>query len=143
MKLAAVALLLVGIGAGMGCAKPKPTQRAHLGTIHVCYALVDAMGNEGPCSADYSFTDTSAKGVLFQAPAASTGAVGYIPYIGGERHGISGCDLAASCWSGRTLNRSEYACSMDGGKTWFPARVEADRISCYATDAKKFPQVKP
>ena len=54
------------------------------GTIHVCYALVDAMGNEGPCSADYSFTDTTALGVLFQAPPAATGAVGYIPYVGLE-----------------------------------------------------------
>lgn len=54
------------------------------GTVHVCYALVDAMGNEGPCSADYSFTDTSAKAIAFTAPPAATGAVGYIPYIGLE-----------------------------------------------------------
>lgn len=54
------------------------------GTIHVCYALVDVMGNEGPCSSDYSFADTSAKGVLFNSPPAATGAVGYIPYIGLE-----------------------------------------------------------
>lgn len=54
------------------------------GTIHVCYALVDVMGNEGPCSADYSFTDTSAQAIQFNAPPAATGAVGYIPYIGLE-----------------------------------------------------------
>jgi hypothetical protein len=42
------------------------------------------MGNEGPCSADYSFTDTSAYAIQFTAPAASAGAVGYIPYIGLE-----------------------------------------------------------
>ena len=54
------------------------------GTIHVCYALVDIMGNEGPCSADYSFTDTSAFAIQFTAPPAATGAVGWIPYIGLE-----------------------------------------------------------
>ena len=54
------------------------------GTIHVCIAYVDIMGNEGPCSADYSFTDTSAKAIQFSAPAASAGAVGWIPYIGLE-----------------------------------------------------------
>lgn len=59
------------------------------GTIHVAYALVDAMGNEGPISADYNFTDTSAKGVLFNSPPAAVGAVGYIPYIGLES-GASG-----------------------------------------------------
>src|ERR1017187_6151245 len=42
------------------------------------------MGNEGPCSGDYSFTDTSAMAIQFTAPAASAGAVGYIPYIGLE-----------------------------------------------------------
>jgi hypothetical protein len=54
------------------------------GTIHVCFAPVDIMGNEGPCSADYSFADTSAKAIQFTAPAAITGAVGWIPYIGLE-----------------------------------------------------------
>jgi hypothetical protein len=54
------------------------------GTIHVCYALVDVMGNEGPCSEDYSFTDTSAMAIQFTAPPAATGAVGWIPYIGLE-----------------------------------------------------------
>jgi hypothetical protein len=51
------------------------------GTIHACVAYVDILGNEGPCSADYSFTDTTAVGIQFSAPAASTGAVGWIPYI--------------------------------------------------------------
>lgn len=59
------------------------------GTIHVCIAYVDIMGNEGPCSADYSFADTSAQAIQFSAPAASTGAVGWIPYIGLES-GASG-----------------------------------------------------
>lgn len=54
------------------------------GTIHVRYALVDIMGNEGPPSADYSFADTSAKAIVFTAPPAATGAVGWVPYIGLE-----------------------------------------------------------
>lgn len=54
------------------------------GTIHVCIAYVDIMGNEGPCSGDYSFADTSAKAIQFTLPAASTGAVGWVPYIGVE-----------------------------------------------------------
>lgn len=54
------------------------------GTIHARIAYVDAMGNEGPKSLDYSFTDTSAKAVQGTAPAASTGAVGYVIYLGLE-----------------------------------------------------------
>jgi hypothetical protein len=54
------------------------------GTIHACIAYVDVMGNEGPCSGDYSFADTSAKAIQFTAPAASTGAVGWVPYVGLE-----------------------------------------------------------
>lgn len=54
------------------------------GTIHVCIEYVDIMGNEGPCSADYSFADTSAQAITFTAPAASAGAVGWIPFIGLE-----------------------------------------------------------
>lgn len=54
------------------------------GTIHVRYSCVDIMGNEGPPSADYSFTDTSAKAIQFTAPPATTGCVGWIPYIGIE-----------------------------------------------------------
>lgn len=59
------------------------------GTIHVCIAYVDIMGNKGPCSADYSFADTSAKAIQFSAPAASTGAVGWVMGIGLES-GASG-----------------------------------------------------
>jgi hypothetical protein len=54
------------------------------GTIHVGYECVDVMGNPGPISADYSFTDTSAKAIQFTAPPAQTGCVGYIPAIGLE-----------------------------------------------------------
>ena len=51
-------------------------------TIHVAYTPVDCMGNEGPESADYSFTATATTAIQFTAPAAITGACGWIPYIG-------------------------------------------------------------
>lgn len=54
------------------------------GTVHARIAYVDCMGNEGPKSLDYSFTDTSAKAVVFTAPAASTGMCGWVPYLGLE-----------------------------------------------------------
>jgi hypothetical protein len=54
------------------------------GTIHAGYECVDLMGNPGPISADYSFTDTSAKAVQFTAPPAQTSCLGYIPVLGLE-----------------------------------------------------------
>lgn len=53
-------------------------------TYHVCIAYVDIMGNEGPCSADFSGLTAgtgSTNQIGFKAPAASTGAVGYTVYI--------------------------------------------------------------
>lgn len=49
----------------------------------VCIAYVDIMGQEGPCSATMSFTPASGSTnqIGFTAPAASAGAVGYVPYI--------------------------------------------------------------
>lgn len=48
-----------------------------------CVAYVDIMGNEGPCSASFSFTPASGttNSIGFVAPIASTGAVGYTIYI--------------------------------------------------------------
>src|SRR5208282_5010600 len=54
------------------------------GTIHAGYECVDIMGNPGPISADYSFTDTSTKAIQFTAPPAYTGCVGWVPAIGLE-----------------------------------------------------------
>lgn len=51
------------------------------GTTYACVAYVDAMGNEGPCSATFNFTSTASTAVGFTAPAASAGMVGWIPYL--------------------------------------------------------------
>lgn len=51
------------------------------GAIHTCEAYVDIMGNEGPCSADATWTDVSAKAIDLGLPAASSGAVGFVVYI--------------------------------------------------------------
>jgi len=51
------------------------------GAIHTCEAYVDIMGNEGPCSADATWTDVSTKAIDLGVPAASAGAVGFVVYI--------------------------------------------------------------
>lgn len=51
------------------------------GTLFGCAAYVDILGNEGPCSLTASFTDVSTKAIDMASPAASTGAVGWIPYL--------------------------------------------------------------
>lgn len=47
-----------------------------------CVTYVDQLGQESPCSASFSFTATASVAVNWASPAASTGAVGWIPYIG-------------------------------------------------------------
>jgi hypothetical protein len=49
----------------------------------VCIAYVDLAGQEGPCSGTMSFTPASGttNQIGFTAPAASAGAVGWVPYI--------------------------------------------------------------
>jgi len=71
---------------GFGLNGANTTGGAYTGTstYHYCVAYVDIMGNEGPCSADFSAATAgsgSTNQIGFAAPAASTGAVGYIPYI--------------------------------------------------------------
>jgi hypothetical protein len=51
------------------------------GTVYVCVAYVDIMGNEGACSATYHYTSTASDSVTITAPAASAGAVGYTLYL--------------------------------------------------------------
>lgn len=51
------------------------------GTYHLAIAYVDAMGNEGQPSADFSEAGLATGSFIFSAPAASAGAVGYVPYI--------------------------------------------------------------
>ena len=50
-------------------------------TTYACITYVDIMGQEGPCSASYSFTSTASTAIGFTAPAASAGAVGYKIYL--------------------------------------------------------------
>ena len=94
------------------------------GTIHVCIAYVDVMGNEGPCSGDYSFADTSAKAIQFSAPAASAGAVGWIPYIGLES-GASGHEYQVALFTQPTVigvaPASNAVCTLTTIETILPA----------------------
>jgi hypothetical protein len=49
---------------------------------YVCVTYVDITGQESPCSATFNFTATLNVALNWAAPAASTGAVGWIPYAG-------------------------------------------------------------
>jgi len=51
--------------------------------VYVCVTYIDLLGGESPCSASYTFTPSDAlHGIFFNAPAASTGAVGWRAYEG-------------------------------------------------------------
>lgn len=82
----AVPTTLTASTVGFGINGANTTGGAYNGgsTYHVCISYVDLMGNEGPCSADFSGL-TAGSGTTnqigFSAPAASAGAVGYVPYI--------------------------------------------------------------
>lgn len=52
------------------------------GTYHILIAYVDAQGQEGPSSADFSEAGLATGSFQFTTPAASAGAVGYTIYIG-------------------------------------------------------------
>jgi hypothetical protein len=72
------------VGFGINGANTTGGTYTGTSTYHYCIAYVDIMGNEGPCSADFSAA-TAGTGTTNQigvkAPAASTGAVGYTVYI--------------------------------------------------------------
>lgn len=72
------------VGFGLNGANTTGGTYTGASTYHYCIAYVDIMGNEGPCSADFSAA-TAGTGTTnqigFSAPAASAGAVGYVPYI--------------------------------------------------------------
>lgn len=51
------------------------------GTVFGCITYVDIMGNESLCSTTASFTSVASKAIDIGAPAASTGAVGWKPYL--------------------------------------------------------------
>lgn len=51
------------------------------GSVFACVTYVDVMGNEGPCSATATWTSVASKAIDIQAPAATAGAVGWVPYL--------------------------------------------------------------
>ena len=72
------------VGFGLNGANTAGGAYTGTSTYHVCIAYVDIMGNEGPCSADFSGLTAgtgSTNQIGFSAPAASPGAVGYTIYI--------------------------------------------------------------
>lgn len=72
------------VGFGLNGANTSGGTYTGTSTYHVCVAYVDIMGNEGPCSADFSALTAgtgSTNQIGFAAPAASTGAIGYTVYI--------------------------------------------------------------
>lgn len=82
----AVPATLTATTVGFGLNGANTTGGTYTGgsTYHVCVALVDLMGNEGACSLDFSALTAgsgSTNQIGFSAPAASAGAVGYVPYI--------------------------------------------------------------
>lgn len=72
------------VGFGLNGANTTGGTYTGASTYHVCVAYVDAAGNEGACSADFSGLTAgsgSTNQIGIAAPAASTGAVGYTVYI--------------------------------------------------------------
>lgn len=51
------------------------------GAVYGCVTYVDVMGNESLCSTTANFTSVASKAIDIGAPAASTGAVGWKPYL--------------------------------------------------------------
>lgn len=82
----AVPATLTATTVGFGLNGANTTGGAYNGasTYHYCVSYVDLMGNEGPCSLDFSAATAgtgTANQIGFAFPAASPGAVGYVPYI--------------------------------------------------------------
>lgn len=72
------------VGFGLNGANTTGGSWVGTNTYHYCISYVDIMGQEGPCSADFSGATAgtgSTNQIGFAAPAASTGAVGYTIYI--------------------------------------------------------------
>ena len=82
----AVPATLTATTVGFGLNGANTTGGTYTGgsTYHVCVSYVDLAGNEGPCSLDFSALTAgsgSTNQIGFSAPAASAGAVGWVPYI--------------------------------------------------------------
>jgi hypothetical protein len=105
------------------------------GTVYACIAYVDAMGNEGPCSATYNFTAVVSQAVGFTAPAASTGAVGYVPYlslVGGSYAFAYRVPVTSSICTLTTIETTTAACAVTNatyGQTGVGAKVAAITVN--------------
>jgi hypothetical protein len=85
------------------------------GTYHLCISYVDIMGNEGPCSADFSQAGLATGSFTFTTPAASAGAVGYTIYIsltGGAYTAMYHVPLSASICTLTTVETVTPACAV-------------------------------
>lgn len=107
------------VGFGINGANATGGTYTGTSTYHVCIAYVDIMGNEGPCSADFSGltagTSATTYQIGFSAPAASTGAVGYTVYIslaGGTYNLTYQVPLTSSVCTLTTLETTTPACKV-------------------------------
>lgn len=106
------------------------------GTYHMCIAYVDIMGQEGPCSADFSEAGLATGSFIFSAPAASTGAVGYTIYIGLTGGGVTNLNykvpLTSTICALTPLESITAACAVANtnyGQTGATATVTAITLS--------------
>lgn len=101
------------------------------GTVYACIAYVDAMGNEGPCSLTYNFTAVVSQAIGFTAPAASTGAVGWVPYlslVGGSYAKAYRVPVTSSVCTLTAVETTVAACAVTNsnyGQTGVGAKVTA------------------
>lgn len=77
-----------------------------------CVAYVDIMGQEGPCSTTATFTAVASKAIDVGLPAASTGAVGYVIYIGTSYLLASSVAITPSVCTMTTLETITPACAV-------------------------------
>jgi hypothetical protein len=77
-----------------------------------CIAYVDIMGQEGPCSTTATFTAVVSKAIDVGAPAAATGAVGYVIYIGTSYLLASSVAITPSVCTMTTLETITPACAV-------------------------------
>lgn len=85
------------------------------GTLYGCVAYVDIMGQEGPCSTTANFTTVVSKAVDVGAPAASTGAVGYVIYlslIGGSYAASYAVPITSAVCTLTQLETTTPACAV-------------------------------
>lgn len=81
-----------------------------------CIAYVDIMGQEGPCSTTATFTAVASKAIDVGVPAASTGAVGYVIYIGTSYLLASSVAITPSVCTMTTLETTTPACAITNTK---------------------------